>query len=773
MSALDHPIELVALALAAAVQCVLGRAAEVWKEPSGADRQAGKAVSPALVAAAAFVILVTVESKRTQVSLSTLGLWARRLLPVACGFAACDAALAMLQDCCDDAGTRNGLRETYGTSCLLILCIPLYLYCPSLSEANRPSQSLLQAGYLLFFVPVACAMLFVADHNGDDGCRLTCVSLFVPASIALSYAFARLFALGAHFVPDTASDRPAGGLSLAVPAGLLGLLTSVCWLLELGGIRGSFELPLAALGTRFVLFYALLRAVPAGVGLPEVVLTCVGGSCVGVFLSSFGEGSEKTVALTAATALCFGSVVLLRHRRRRQEASAEGAAPPPLKGGKLQFCAVTGACFVALLLAPVVTNVDPAASFGNRAAPLFTEEPACRTSEGVAVGVSAGGASLHARFLKPAALGKKRALQAFRTDRLVNGVIVYLDSVRKPIHKALTLLDKHFLNCWPYPVHVFKENLTDAYSRDVRRITKSQITFAEISFEQPPNNISRELVDYWINVKRYGRGHHYGYRMMCRFFAGAFTRYDFLADKDYYWRLDTDSWFRETLYVDPFIHLASHGCRYGHMSRLHRDAAEVTVNLYETVLEWAESYGVPRSNLTRLAHAVTDRGGYRRPMYYNNFELASVQWIRGDAYQSFFDYLDHTDGFMKYRWGDAPIRTIAVHLMLPNEEICDFEAFVPYHHGYYKNKDYTAAGKSRPVCPATFMQKNAAGSQYLHPPVYTNEVPRASAADHALALTPAPRADTDTLPLCAAHASSLFAFLGFFSVVVLGLTGVL
>ena len=52
--------------------------------------------------------------------------------------------------------------------------------------------------------------------------------------------------------------------------------------------------------------------------------------------------------------------------------------------------------------------------------------------------------------------------------------------------------------------------------------------------------------------------------------------------------------------------------------------------------------------------------GYNLFMYYNNFELSQIQLWRSTAYLSLFADLDKSGGFFMKRWGDAPVRTLAL-----------------------------------------------------------------------------------------------------------------
>eukprot|EP01059_Diplonema_ambulator_P029955 TRINITY_DN499_c0_g1_i7.p1 TRINITY_DN499_c0_g1~~TRINITY_DN499_c0_g1_i7.p1 ORF type:complete len:657 (+),score=167.68 TRINITY_DN499_c0_g1_i7:1203-3173(+) len=541
----------------------------------------------------------------------------------------------------------------YSSASLLVLTVP-FLY---VMRGKSSSSS--------FFALVASVLLFLIEYDAEQACGAMCLLYVFVVSACLSAAVVLLFVHG---------EETDGG-SMA-PALMIVSLLSLAYL-----VSGPVPLIPSILQSvnRVMLLTAIVKASRLSSPLTDVYFAAIGGSCIPEVLGASGLKMFLIV-------LC-GCVVVLHLTLKRAE--VYDASQP---GGRNRVHSLLAV--VALLL--IVCTPMTSTAVGMNQTHIIKQDVVKQREETV----------------------KQREVTV-SVDRLANGVIVYMDSKRKPIEKALPLVQKHFLSCWPYPVHVFKEGVTDTYVDGVRRLTTSQVNFTEIGhfFDIPPNNISMGTLNFWIDVMKYGRGHHFGYRMMCRFFSGIFAQYTFLKQYDYYWRLDTDSWIREPVLVDPFRHMVATGCRYGHMSSHHSDKETVTRNLYPTVLEWAEEYNVAEENITRLNRRVTSNTGeYKRAMYYNNFEIASVPWITGDAYKSFFNYLDYTDGFMKYRWGDAPVRTLAVHLMLDDTEICDFENYLPYKHGAFNNTKYRKAALVRPTCPSIYMAKS--GSHYLHPPQY-------------------------------------------------------
>lgn len=49
--------------------------------------------------------------------------------------------------------------------------------------------------------------------------------------------------------------------------------------------------------------------------------------------------------------------------------------------------------------------------------------------------------------------------------------------------------------------------------------------------------------------------------------------------------------------------------------------------------------------------------------------MVDLNWVRGPQYTQYFDFLDHKAGWFFYRWGDALVRTLAIHMFLEPEEV--------------------------------------------------------------------------------------------------------
>ena len=74
-----------------------------------------------------------------------------------------------------------------------------------------------------------------------------------------------------------------------------------------------------------------------------------------------------------------------------------------------------------------------------------------------------------------------------------------------------------------------------------------------------------------------------------------------------------------------------------------------------------------------------ENGKWNMKIYYTNFEISKLSFWRSHEYMNFFDYLDGLGGIYKYRWGDAPIHTLALSIFLPDTKIHCFKD-ISYKH---------------------------------------------------------------------------------------------
>ncbi|KAG6850988.1 hypothetical protein H0H93_004475 [Arthromyces matolae] len=79
-----------------------------------------------------------------------------------------------------------------------------------------------------------------------------------------------------------------------------------------------------------------------------------------------------------------------------------------------------------------------------------------------------------------------------------------------------------------------------------------------------------------------------------------------------------------------------------------------------------------------------DGEGYNLCHFWSNFEIADMDFWRGEAYQAFFDFLESKGGFYYERWGDAPVHSIAAALFANKSEIHFFRD-IGYRHDPFQH----------------------------------------------------------------------------------------
>ncbi|KAK4185800.1 glycolipid 2-alpha-mannosyltransferase 1 [Podospora australis] len=189
------------------------------------------------------------------------------------------------------------------------------------------------------------------------------------------------------------------------------------------------------------------------------------------------------------------------------------------------------------------------------------------------------------------------------------------------------------------------------------------------------------------------------YHHMCRFYSGPFYHQEVLKKYKWYWRLEPGVKFTCAVTYDPFVQMASHNKSYGYTIALWEEP-NTCPNLFRTVDTFRTEQHIPRSpqwnalidpelsvpapvrwvkGLLGKGHHAENGDRWNLCHYWSNFEIADLDFFRGKPYQDLFTHLDKQGGFYFERWGDAPVHSLAVHLLLEKEKLHHFSD-MGYHH---------------------------------------------------------------------------------------------
>ncbi len=260
------------------------------------------------------------------------------------------------------------------------------------------------------------------------------------------------------------------------------------------------------------------------------------------------------------------------------------------------------------------------------------------------------------------------------------GVIVYLttrnelDSLNKSLLQLSRLLSNN-----PRPVVIFHEgDLSD---------DDTQKSLAQTLGSRTP--LGFERIQFFNNTKGpwlVRRRSSDKYLDMCRFFILMLPNHPLLTLFSFYWRLDAHSYiFAPEPIKDPFEIMQKKQIQYAFVM------ADVDSDYYTTDL-WTLFHKFINSHCIKPSLAVRETqtgwfGGYSRYIFFTNFAIANVSFFRDHPLiRAWLHILDRNGGIYRYRWGDAPIHTLALTQFIPRDQILRLRYF-----GYMHRREYVCA----------------------------------------------------------------------------------
>ena len=110
---------------------------------------------------------------------------------------------------------------------------------------------------------------------------------------------------------------------------------------------------------------------------------------------------------------------------------------------------------------------------------------------------------------------------------------------------------------------------------------------------------------------------------------------------------------------DLFSFMRTYQYDYGYVKTV-RDNPGCIFSLWDTA-----------KNFTTRGHIETHffYNWTKSSVFYNNFEISSFSMWMSRGYADYIEFIDRTGGIYYYRWGDAPIKTIAVTMFLPKGRV--------------------------------------------------------------------------------------------------------
>lgn len=192
------------------------------------------------------------------------------------------------------------------------------------------------------------------------------------------------------------------------------------------------------------------------------------------------------------------------------------------------------------------------------------------------------------------------------------------------------------------------------------------------------------------------------YRKMCRFESGFFQWHPLLMEYDFFWRVEPGVKLHCDINYDIFKYMIDNNFNYGFtISMLEYDKTIPT--LFKSLWEILD-----RSDRLELLHSDENysnfilnvgSNSYSLCHFWTNFEIGNLNIFRSEEYTNLFNELDAYNGFFYERWGDAPVRTLILSLIMNYPQITRFKDLGYQHDPYIQcPQDLTIRAANRCSC---------------------------------------------------------------------------
>lgn len=283
------------------------------------------------------------------------------------------------------------------------------------------------------------------------------------------------------------------------------------------------------------------------------------------------------------------------------------------------------------------------------------------------------------------------ANQASATPK-ANATFIFLarNSELKAVVESIQYMEDRFNKKFQYPyVFLNDEPFTDEFKEWTSQMVSSKAEYGIIPREhwQQPDWIDEErakagrdkMVDENIIY-----GGSVSYRNMCRFNSGYFFRHPLILPYRWYWRIEPGVKFYCDIGYDPFLSMEDNNQVYGFNIALY-ELEETIPTLWKATKEFISKHPQYVASGNAMGFLSEDGGRtYNLCHFWSNFEIADMEFWRGEAYTAYFDWLESKGGFYYERWGDAPVHSIAASLFLRKEQLRFFDE-IGYKHESFQH----------------------------------------------------------------------------------------
>lgn len=280
-----------------------------------------------------------------------------------------------------------------------------------------------------------------------------------------------------------------------------------------------------------------------------------------------------------------------------------------------------------------------------------------------------------------------------KNDNRLENATMYTLCQNKDLYEmveSVRSVEEKFNNQYHYDwVFLNNEDFTADFMDAIREAASGEVFFGKIDNEGwgYPEYIDLDKAAQtreWMKEHEIIYGDLESYHHMCRFQSGYFFRHPLMMRYKYAWRVEPGIRILCYQNYDPFNLMRRKELIYGFNVAL-KEIPKTVKGLWKSVQDFVKEgdhkkYLDP-NNLEDFV-ATKSLKKYNYCHFWTNFEISDMDWLRGEAYMNLFNYLDKSGGFYYERWGDAPIRSIAVSLFAPADKIHFFNEIGYYHEPF-------------------------------------------------------------------------------------------
>ncbi|GAN02982.1 alpha 1,2-mannosyltransferase [Mucor ambiguus] len=267
-------------------------------------------------------------------------------------------------------------------------------------------------------------------------------------------------------------------------------------------------------------------------------------------------------------------------------------------------------------------------------------------------------------------------------------------------------LEDQFNKHHHYPYIIFTDQDLDDEFRELASSLAGEATmrFEKVGSDlygyEPTTDLKKaEKARITLNNTMFGDSE--DYRFQSRFMAGTIYRHPLMQELDYSWRFEAGTEYICPMEEDPFQFMFENKKTTSFSMALY-EYRETIPTLFQTVLDYASKHSDwirPSGDPKTLWHFILDENNLFNGCHlWNNFQIADVSFYRGEKYQSFFNYLDTSNGIFYERWGDPVIQSLGATLFLTKDDIHFWDNIGYRVANYFTHCPSEAALYSRCTC---------------------------------------------------------------------------